>query len=343
MGYIKESERYQIEILLKEKYTVKQIANILGHKYHTVYAEIRKGTVKQLDTHLREYYVYRADYAQRVYRENVANRGRNLKIGNDLEFARYIEKMIKVKKYSPKAILFYMRNNDIKFKTQVCFKTIYNYLDSGVFLNADSRNLPYKKDNIFKEKRKPRISMKNLRGTSIENRPIEINSRESFGHWEMDTVYSAKGQGKACLLVLSERKGRGEIILKMNDRTSASVVNALNNLEYKMGKEKFIDTFKSITCDNGVEFSDFLNMEKSKSGYFRTKIYYCHAYCSWERGTNENINRMIRRIYPKGTSFENVTDNDIKKMQDWINNYPREILGGISSLDYYKQFGLFAA
>lgn len=343
MGYIKESERYQIEILLKEKYTVKQIANILGHKYHTIYAEIRKGTVKQLDTHLREYYVYRADYAQRVYRENVANRGRNLKIGNDLEFSRFIEKMVKEEKYSPEAILYYIRNNGIKFNTHVCFKTIYNYLDSGVFLNADSKNLPYKKDNKFKEKSKPRISIHNVKGTSIEKRSENINLREDFGHWEMDTVYSARGQGKACLLVLSERKGRGEIVIKIKDRTSGSVVSAIDKLERKMGRINFSNTFKSITCDNGVEFSDFEGIEKSKNGSMRTKVYYCHAYCSWERGTNENINRMIRRIYPKGTNFENVTDDDIKKMQDWINNYPRGILGGISSIDYYKQFGLFVA
>lgn len=342
--YIKESERYKIEVLLQEKYSIPQIAKILGHKYNTVYKEIQKGTVKQIDTELREYYAYKADYAQMIYEKNVSNRGRELKIGNDLEFVCFIEKMIVEKKYSPEAILFYMHKNNINFDTTVCCKTIYNYLDMGVFLNADNKDLPYKKETKEKTKRKPKVSMHNLKGESIENRPISINNRENFGDWEMDTVYSARGQGKACLLVLSERKGRGEIILKMKDRTSKSVVQALNKLERKMGFVKFSEIFRTITCDNGVEFSDFAGIEKAvtKKG-IRTKVYYCHAYCSWERGTNENINRMIRRWFPKGTNFENVTHKEIKKLEDWINNYPRKILGGLSALEYYSYNGIATA
>lgn len=337
MGYIKESERYKIEILLQEKYTVCQISGILNIKYNTLYKEIKRGTVKQLDTQLKEHYVYKADYAQRIYSESVSHRGRELKIGNDLEFVRYLEYMITVKRYSPEAVLFHMRNNGIEFRTKICVKTIYNYLDSGVFLNADNSDLPYKKSKAKKEKETPRVSGNNLKGESIENRPASINFREEFGHWEMDTVYSAKKQGKSCLLVLSERKGRGEIVIKLKDRTSKSVVLALNNLERKIGFERFSKMFKTITCDNGVEFLNFNGIEKSVTGKgMRTKVYYCHAYSSWERGTNENINRMIRRIYPKGTNFDAVTPEQVRELQDWINNYPRKILGGISSADYYK-------
>lgn len=337
MAYIRESERYKIEVLLQEGYSISQIAKILGIKYNTLYKEIKRGTVKQLDTHLREHYVYKADYAQRIYRESVSHRGRELKIGNDLEFIRYLEEMIVKKKYSPEAVIYHMRNNGITFRTRICVKTIYNYLDMGVFLNADNSDLPYKKDKKNKEKEEPRTSRNNLKGESIENRPLHINFREEFGHWEMDTVYSAKNQGKACLLVLSERMGRGEIVLKMKDRTSKSVVSALNRLERKMGFVRFSETFKTITCDNGVEFLNFKGIEKSihRKGT-RTKVYYCHAYSSWERGTNENINRMIRRIYPKGTNFDDVTPKQVQELQDWINNYPRKILGGISSADYYK-------
>lgn len=335
--YITESERYQIEVLLKEKYTVRQIAEVLGHKYHTLYKEIKKGIVKQLDTELREHYVYKADYAQSVYDSNVSNRGRNLKIGNDHELCTYIEKMIIEKKYSPEALLLHARNKGLKFKTKICFKTIYNYLDMGLFLQASNSDLPYKKVIKSKQVRKPRISMNNIKGESIDKRPEHVNERKEFGHWEMDTVYSARGQGKACLLVLSERMGRNELIIKLKDRTSVSVVRALDGLERRIGSKKFRQTFKTITCDNGVEFSDFKRLERSlKSNKKKTNIYYCHAYCSWERGTNENINRMIRRIYPKGTSFDAVSQKDIDKVQDWINNYPRKLLGGLSSVEFYK-------
>lgn len=339
--YIRESERYQLEVLLQEKYTIKQIADILGHKYHTIYHEIKRGTVKQLTTHWEEIFVYKADYAQKCYDEQISNRGRNLKIGNDHEFAQYIETMIRDKKYSPEALLLKAKSDNRCFQSPVCFKTIYNYLDMGLFLGTANSDLPYKK---IRKKKKPdniKISMHNLRGTSIENRPPYISHRKEYGHWEMDTVYSAKEQGKSCLLVLSERMSRKELVFKIPDRTSKSVIRALNAYERKIGSKTFSDTFKTITCDNGVEFLDFASIERSiRTKSKRTRVYYCHAYSSWERGTNENINRMIRRIFPKGTSFDMVTKQQVQEMQDWINNYPRKILGGLSSHEFLKSKGL---
>lgn len=164
-------------------------------------------------------------------------------------------------------------------------------------------------------------------GESIENRPQEINDRETFGHWEGDCVCGKK-KTKETLLVLSERLTRQEIIIKMPDQTSASVVAALNKLERKYGR-RFSKIFKSITFDNGSEFSDCEGIEKSIYGNNRkrTKAYYCHPYSAYERGTNENINKMIRRFLPKGTDFRKVTAAYIQRVETWINNYPREILG----------------
>lgn len=114
----------------------------------------------------------------------------------------------------------------------------------------------------------------------------------------------------------------------MPDQTSASVVAALNKLERKYGR-RFSKIFKSITFDNGSEFSDCEGIEKSIYGNNRkrTKAYYCHPYSAYERGTNENINKMIRRFLPKGTDFRKVTAAYIQRVETWINNYPREILG----------------
>ncbi|MDE7283262.1 MAG: IS30 family transposase, partial [Lachnospiraceae bacterium] len=93
-----------------------------------------------------------------------------------------------------------------------------------------------------------------------------------------------------------------------------------------------------ITCDNGVEFLDYENFERSFcTKKKRTTVYYCHPYSSWERGTNENINRMIRRFFPKGIDFDTVTDKQVQVVEDWINNYPRKILGGLSSNEYMKR------
>ena len=164
------------------------------------------------------------------------------------------------------------------------------------------------------------------RGESIEKRPAEVDSRTTFGHWEMDTVYSKK-KGSKALLVLTERLTRKEIIEKMPDRTAESTVRALDRIERRFGA-RFRLIFKTITVDNGGEFADVERLERSaiRKGK-RTKFYYCHPYSSFERGSNECQNKMIRRKYPKGTDFGKVTAAAVKEVEEWVNNYPREILG----------------
>lgn len=142
----------------------------------------------------------------------------------------------------------------------------------------------------------------------------------------MDCV-EGKKKTKKTLLVLTERKSRKEIIIPMKDQTSRSVVAALDRLERKYGVA-FYKIFQTITVDNGSEFADCQGIEKScrRKGN-RTKVYYCHPYSSYERGTNENLNKMIRRWFPKGTDFRQITAKAIQWVEDWINNYPREIHG----------------
>lgn len=333
--YISERQRYTIEILLQEKYTVSRIAKLLGIKYNTLYREIKRGTVKQLDYLLKEHYVYKADYAQMIYEKSVSNRGRNLKIGSDHAFVAYIEHMIKDKKYSPEALLLHMKNEGIQFSTTLCYKTIYNYLDMGLFLHISNKDLTSKKEKKKKQEESARVALNNRKGRSIEERFPFILDRKEYGHWEMDTVVSGQGTGKSCLLVLSERMTREEIIIKMKNKKSSSTVHALNMLERKYGSRIFREKFRTITCDNGCEFLDSKGIEKSRyTKGNRTTVYYCHPYSSWERGTNENINRMIRRFFPKGTNFDNVSKKQLEMVEAWINSYPRRILGGLSSNAY---------
>lgn len=160
---------------------------------------------------------------------------------------------------------------------------------------------------------------------------------------EMDTVVGGQKKGKACLLVLSERMTREEIVIKIKNKKASSVVHALNMLERKLGSRKFREKFKTITCDNGCEFMDAKGIEKSRyTKGNRTTLYYCHPYSSYERGTNENINRMIRRFFPKGINFDIVTQKEVTMVQDWINNYPRKIFGGLSSNLYRESLNLAA-
>ena len=146
-----------------------------------------------------------------------------------------------------------------------------------------------------------------------------------------------KKKTKETLLVLSERKARKEIMIKMKDQTAGSVVAALDRLERRYGT-LFYKIFQTITVDNGSEFADVEGLERScrRKGK-RTTVFYCHPYSSYERGTNENINRMIRRWFPKGTDFGQVPKKAIQAVEDWLNAYPREILGFRSADEVFAE------
>lgn len=215
-------------------------------------------------------------------------------------------------------------------------RTLYRYIDNGIFLKLTNKDLPIKSKKK-KHNKKVQVQKRATAGESIENRPKEIEKREIFGHWEMDTVKGKRGVTKSCMLVLTERKTRDEIVIKLKDQGAASVVDALDRLERKWG-DMFYKVFRSITVDNGVEFSDYEGMERSAlKEEKRTFVFYCHPYSSWERGTNENNNRLIRRHIPKGVDFEDTTDEEIKYIETWINNYPRGIFDFKTSAELFDE------
>lgn len=262
--HLTERERYQIEILLKEKKSPTEISKALGYHKRTIERETARGTVRLLTSELEYRDVYCADTSQRKYEENGTHKGAGLKIGNDRQFARHIENRIIKDRYSPDAVIGEIGLKGLKFKTSICTKTLYNYINKGVFINLTNKDLPLKRTKKKGIYRKVRIAYKNLKGTSIEERPKHIETREEYGHWEMDCVVGGKGSSKATLLVLSERKTRQEIIRKMPDKTQQSVLEELDGLEREYGKE-FNTIFRSLTMDNGNEFLDFESLEKERT------------------------------------------------------------------------------
>ena len=154
----------------------------------------------------------------------------------------------------------------------------------------------------------------------------------------MDTVYSGKKKSTVALLVLTERKTRNENIIMVPDRRAETTVQASNALERKLGAEKFGIIYKSITVDNGSEFALADQLEQTcLTGDKRTKVYYCHPSSSWERGTNEVTNKMIRRKIPKGTNFDDRTEEEVESIEDWINGYPRKIHGYHSAGELFEE------
>lgn len=328
--HIKWEDRLRLDGMLRAKAKKTEIAAELGVCLKTVYNEINRGMCTQMTTHYEFVERYCPEVAEQKYQENLRAKGPDLKIGHDHAFANRVEDLIVNQKYSPGAALAKIREEGQKFDTEICETTLYNYIyREDVFLTLNKEHLLYKGEH-HTEKREKRKRAREAKGDTIEKRPEEVKARETFGHWEMDSIMGVKGS-KAALVTLTERLTRQLIVFRVKDHTMECVVQVLNRLERKMGKD-FQKVFKSITVDNGCEFQDCKGMEKSlRRRTPRTKIYYCHPYSAYERGSNENENRMVRRFFPKGTNFDDVTAAEVAQAEEWINNYPRRVLGWRSS------------
>ena len=336
---LKFSDRLKIEALRKAGVRVIEIAGILHVHRSTIYNELKRGSYEHINTDYTTEIRYSPDIAQKRCDDNLKARGTQLKIGNDLKYANYLESKIADDGYSPAAALGELKatGKHTEFDTVVCTTTLYSYIDKGIFLRVTNKSLPVKKKKKRKYNKVRRKQARSNAGESIEKRPEEIESREEFGHWEMDSVIGKRGKSKNALLVLSERKTRNELVFKLPDHTASEVVKVIDLLEKKWGR-MFSQVFKTITVDNGSEFAFCEEMEASKENDGqRTKLYYCHPYSSWERGTNENINKLVRRKIPKGSNFDNKTNEEIQSIEDWINDYPRKIFNYHTSRELFER------
>jgi IS30 family transposase len=158
-------------------------------------------------------------------------------------------------------------------------------------------------------------------GRSIEERPKEIDDRKEFGHWECDLVLGHKTKDDQVLLTLSERMSREFLILRIPNKTAASVMAASQALR-KQYSEHWNEIFKTITIDNGSEFTDLSNLEETS----KTLVYYAHSYTSCDKGTVERHNGLIRRFIPKGDYINNYSLQEIINIETWCNSLPRKIL-----------------
>ena len=330
--YMTKEERYKLEVLLAEKIPVSRIARRLGFCRQTIYNEIRRGAY----IHTCDYWDeerYSADKAQQLHERRQSSKGRPLKIGSDRAYADFLEKKMlgvqedgsidRRKRFSPAAALAAARQE--KYTTTICVSTLYSYIDKRVFLHLTNKDL-LEKGKEKKRGYRPvrRVAHPSL--PSISERPEAINSREESGHKEIDLLVGKKGSAPA-LLTMTDRKGWNELAFKIPDKRAESVRAVFDRLERRLGKRRFRELFKSITTDNGPEFLEYDKLTESIFGGKRFTVYYCHSYSAWEKGTNENHNRLLRRFFPKGTDFSRVSQREIQEAVDWINSYPRKVLG----------------
>lgn len=327
--HITYAERTMIETWYnQDKKTKKEIAKLLHKSERTIRREINRGKVIIRGYEWEDKTEYSARIAQDKYDYGMTGKGPELKLDQDIKLVEHIEEQIIKEKKSPEVISRQL--NDYGFVIEISGKTIRNAIKSGmIFEKIKHGKIIYKKQYNNKNKEK-RVSKQIPAEKSIEYRPKEANKRTEYGHWEGDLVVGKLGT-KTVLFTLTERKTRQEIIMKLPDKKTETIASALDKIERKYGS-KFYKTFKSITFDNGVEFMGYKGIEKScRIKAKRTNVYYAHPYCSGERGTNENNNRLIRRWIPKGTDITKIKPSFIKEIEDWINNYPRAMFDYQSS------------
>lgn len=325
-----KDERAKIETLRKAGHTHQYIADFLGCCRSAVTKEIKKGQVDHLDgaTWLMTK-VYDAYAAQKYADYQKTAHSKGLKLGNNHAYAAAVASCIK-QKYSPYAAIQLV--GDI-YGLTVSKQTLYRYIAEGLIPNVSYKHLPVghpkKRKNAVQADEQP-IRARNTLHRSIEQHPKNVNLRDAFGHWEIDSIVgSSKGKKESCL-VITERMTRQEIVLKVSDKTAASTTKAMQRLKQKLGRD-FNKLFLTISSDNGCEFADQDGFDN-----LGVPVFYCHPQAPHERGSNENNNKLLRRHFPKGESMKKKTQYDATLAQHFINGYPREMFDGKSSGDLFR-------
>lgn len=317
---------------------MKMLSNIIGTTLSNLYNIINDGLVEVLayDLTTRIEFSAEAAWKKRCKKSIESN---SSKRNSSKEFINLIIKDLE-NEYNINSVdeiihdLIQNRKNEIEGLETICTATFYNYVNDNKIENFNKDLLPLKgkrkSNNIKKEGKRKRDNI-----NSIENRPQEINNREEFGHWEGDTVVgSSQTKNSGACFTLVERKTRFQIVIKMKDRKANTVIKSIKKIK-KLYPEingfKLEDIFKSITFDNGVEFSKWKDIEK----ILHTTVYFAHPYSSYERGTNENGNKLLRIFLPKGCNINDYTDEYVMNANEFINTKIRKILGYKSSLELF--------
>jgi len=319
-------ERIIIETLLAEKKSKSFIAKKLNRSRSTITREVNKWVSNPIKTNEK----YDASLADWCAKEDYLNK-RNLdKIGTHSLLRFYVYKSL-LKNWSPEQIsgrikIDYPNDSVMTISHEAIYMHIYSHPQA--MLNKKLiKLLPYQKSRRRKPKHRRKKGSKIKDQINISQRPEHIENRQEIGHWEGDLVIG-KAQ-KSAIGTIVERKSRYTLIISLKNRTTKAVTRAfakeLNRFDNQLTK--------TMTYDNGTEMADHKWLSKTT----KMDIYFANPYASWERGTNENTNGLIRRYLPKKTDFKNVDSTQLKSIQNKLNNRPRKVLGFKTPLEVLEQ------
>ena len=316
-------ERSKISILQAKGESIRSIGQIIGRSASTISRELKRDEADK----------FRGNYIAGTTHQQVQTKWKNShKRPNTFlsqrNVAYFIECELK-RGYTPDIICHELLE---KFGETVSHETLYKYIYSKgwklsqYLLRSFNGRKPKKT-----ERPKRQGTGKNIPNRiDISERPKEADERVVFGHFEADSIESCKKKGEIlpCLTVVVERVSRRVSIRKTASKTAhettKSIVAAL---------KPFKNNVISITYDNGCEFSQ----HEKINNLLNTKSYFARPYCSNDKGTVENINGLIRRFFPKGTNFDNISEEAIAYVEDWINNRPMKILNYMTPNQKFQQ------
>ncbi|CAK1250064.1 IS30 family transposase [Fructobacillus fructosus] len=330
-------DRVKIETLIREHYNLSDIANQLGYSRATITKEIQRAT-----NHATMGMKVSTRISRRMYNaleaQTLADQRQRHKKLAPSKLTKRRQELVKDyiinKKWSPEQIA----NGPLR--AGVCFKTIYNWvnrrkikgLDYYALRTRGKRQRYHKRALSWSERKSLYLKKEDKKRTThqylIDFRPMVINNRNRFGHWEIDGVESR--QSSHLLLTFVERFSRYAVSMVIKDKSAYTVSKAIEQF-----CQKYKGCVDSVTCDRGSEFialqtRQILNKNK-------VKYYFAHAYSPYERGSNENFNKLLREYYPKKTDFAKVSQSELNESVMGINKRPMRIHRYMSRLQAFKR------
>lgn len=313
MSHITKEQRYTISVMNEQNYSQKAIAEAIGKHKSVVSRELKRNSDGRSGK-------YSADLAQRKYESRMKEKPKKQHFTDRIK--KDAEELLS-KDYSPEQIVGRLK---IEGKTTVSHERIYQHVwadkKQGGTLHTHLRRKgrKYRKRGAAKDKRgiiKNRVS--------IDQRPEIVDKKERIGDFEIDTIIGQNHKG--AILTINDRVSSKVWIAKLNGKNAQELAQ-----KAKETLMPFKDIIHTITGDNGKEFAD----HQTISEVLGIDFYFAHPYHSWERGANENTNGLIRQYFPKGSSFENITDEDIRRVQNILNNRPRKKLNFYTPDEFFN-------
>jgi IS30 family transposase len=304
--HLSQAERYQIHALMKAGHDQSQIAKLLDRHKSTISRELSRNTGSR-------------GYRPKQACEMSADRAQNSRNAPTVEpWVHEAACALLCIQWSPE---------QIASQLPISHETVYQH----VYADKAQGGTLWKNLRCQKQKRKRYAGGRDRRGQipnrrPLSERPLHIEARRQVGHWECDTVIGASHKGAVVTMV--ERKSGYAVMAKVSNKTSAAVGSAI------VGElQPLAARVKTLTFDNGKEFAGHAHIDEK----LQSTAYFARPFASWERGSNENLNGLLRQYIPKKRSMSTVSDEEIRMIQNRLNNRPRKRLGFKTPAEVFHQ------